>query len=493
MNSTLQTHESILKQLHDINEFRKLFPQRFSDAPAPFHREMNDLLCKNPLRVAYAAPRGFGKSTGVTLLQSLYRIAYRMEKFIVVLTNRSDLSKRFIAQIREQLEHNEDYMTLYELELIKATAEELRVKYADGTYCTIIALGGGQDPRGLLSFDGYRPTLVILDDYEGQKDRSSEIVRDTKYDNFVSGIVPGVDPKIGKIWVIGTIVHEFSLLNLLLTDDGNGYEKKIYKAIMGGKSLWEARHPLAKLIDERDKAAKRSPKDLSIWAMEFMNEPVAEGATAFKENNMQFYDPEVIKRTLNKYLVLTAVDYAQTAKRTSDYTVVTTVAVDQRTANWYVLEMNYLKRDPTTEANAVLEAFTKYRPTRLGIEEAGAGISFIDNVTKTAISRGINMYIERLHPNKMNVVNKNARIVNYLQPKFHNCQVYFPKTRPEWFHLFRREYVNFVEDKDNRDDGLDTLAYIAFMEQSFGVGGRYYEVSSDYVTNNVEIDATYIF
>ena len=224
MSSMLQSHESLLKQLYDINEFRKLFPQRFSDAPAEFHKEMNDLLCKDPKRVAYAAPRGFGKTTGVTFLQLLWRIAYRKEHFIVMLTNRSDLSKKFIAQLREQLEHNDDYVTLYELELIKATAEELRIKYADGTYCTIISLGGGQDPRGLLSFDGYRPSLVVLDDYEGQKARASELVRDTQYDNFVSGIVPGIDPKDGKIWIIGTIVHELSLLNLMLTDDDNGYD-----------------------------------------------------------------------------------------------------------------------------------------------------------------------------------------------------------------------------------------------------------------------------
>jgi len=75
-----------------------------SDAHKEIYRLLEDLTRNRPGKLAIAAPRGFGKSTLVTLAYVLYGICYAEEKFIVILSATSSQAKQFLDDVKQELE-----------------------------------------------------------------------------------------------------------------------------------------------------------------------------------------------------------------------------------------------------------------------------------------------------------------------------------------------------------------------------------------------------
>lgn len=74
-----------------ILDFAKIyFPQYVTAAPCSFHEEIcNELMeisDRRDSKVAIAAPRGYAKSTVVTLFYVAWSICYEKEKFILILS-----------------------------------------------------------------------------------------------------------------------------------------------------------------------------------------------------------------------------------------------------------------------------------------------------------------------------------------------------------------------------------------------------------------------
>jgi hypothetical protein len=119
------------------------------------------------------------------------------------------------------------------------TANNVRVK----------ARGRGQRLRG-LKHRQWRPDLVILDDLENDVNvRSPEVVKQI-LDWVQSAVYPALEAH-GTLMIIGTILRQRSALHLMLTSPEEPYchfRRRIFRALdEEGTSLWEARHPAARL------------------------------------------------------------------------------------------------------------------------------------------------------------------------------------------------------------------------------------------------------
>ena len=98
-NKEQWSKKRLIKELSDIHNFKKLFPDQFEQKSPKFHDEINEFLFKEYRQCAVGAPRGRGKTTGITFLQTLYRIAYRLENYIIVLSETTDKASKFIKNI----------------------------------------------------------------------------------------------------------------------------------------------------------------------------------------------------------------------------------------------------------------------------------------------------------------------------------------------------------------------------------------------------------
>lgn len=493
----------ILEMYHDFRNFEKLFPHIFRSGSADFHYKVHEAMDKNPRELAVAIARGFGKSTSFTFGQVMRRICYREEKFIVVLAKDQNLAEKLISSVRYEVKHNKELQKLYNISIPKGwtnTKQEIHIKTGEGNddFVVVKSLGFGQDIRG-LNVRNWRPTLIILDDYtSSEKARISALTRQRIEDAYYYAIKPAIDPEFGKIWTIGTIVHEDDLLSKLLRDKSiPNFFFPALKTINGEEvSIWEEFRPTKDILLEKERAM-RERSTYTIWLCENMLEPSASGNAPFKDIRFGLYSTKDLKedKTLKVY---TAMDYAPTVSSTSDYTVITSVAINSE-GKRYVLRIDYIKddlkkiQDGFVRENMIIETMfkhiTQYKPRKVGIETRQGANNFADKLIALRRERRVWFEVEKLTEKNMKVEAKNDRIMFYLNPPFMDGKYFFPDYQPKWYWDFlAMEIENFAPDKDNKhDDALDTLVMIEHLIDKYGKGSNF---GLQYHDNEIELDDT---
>lgn len=220
----------LLSTVHDSDKFGRLFfPNEFS---APKHlllKQITDLIDKNPndkaAKRACAAPRGVGKTT--TLLQgnAARRICFRLNRFIVYVTNTATNAELQTENLKYELQHSELIRTIFGNPDI-CTDEEVKNTFSKSAWVAynhtlILPRGAGQQIRGLL-WRGFRPDLYIFDDLEKKETVESDVQRAKLKAWFFSDAMGSVSQYLTKqgytMYYIDTLKHEDSLLNTLLND-----------------------------------------------------------------------------------------------------------------------------------------------------------------------------------------------------------------------------------------------------------------------------------
>lgn len=206
--------------------FRTYLPHYFFDPGAPFHDEMHDL-AEEPL-VAIAAPTGHAKSTHMSFAEPVRDIAYGLEKFMIIFQASADLAEDLTTAIKLEFEENARLIADFGLKVKKAGSSYDDFVIND---CRVLARGRGQKIRG-LKHKQYRPTKVVLDDVEGEEVENPEQRKKTlKW--ILSDVRSRLDPKRSKMFIIGTILHEDSVLAQLTDPRKNKkWVKRVYRAIV---------------------------------------------------------------------------------------------------------------------------------------------------------------------------------------------------------------------------------------------------------------------
>ncbi len=341
---------------------RTYLPHYFSVTPAPFHYELVRLL-EEPREVVrpivVAAPREFAKSTVCSFGYVLHQICFKKRNFIIIGSDTEDLASDLTGYLYVELLYNERLHQDFG-ELAKpnksvddfVTVNDVRVK----------ARGRGQRLRG-LKHKQYRPDLVILDDLENDVNvRNPEIVQQI-LDWVQSAVYPAIEAH-GTLLIIGTILKQKSALHVMLTSPGEPYcnfERRIYRALNeDGTSLWEARHPAARL------RLQKQIMGSTAFNREKMNEPAPEGGM-FKEEWIHYYHPGSLKdRDLT---VVGFFDPSLESGSSADYKAVVTVGYAPAEQVFYVLDAFIQK---TTLEQTLRAIFNRHREQRyqvFGVED----------------------------------------------------------------------------------------------------------------------------
>jgi predicted phage terminase large subunit-like protein len=439
-----EKRKTILQELsNDVQKFASVFLKTYlEDSSPPFHRELFEIVNRSEGKnVAIAAPRGHSKSTIMSFFYPLHSAIFGKKKFIVLISSSQDAARIHIEKIKKEIEGNTKIKAFFGNLQDPKKWNEYDIVLKNG--CRIVARGAGQNIRGIANLNS-RPDLIIMDDVEDSREVQSPTSRTNLRRWLYGDVLPAIDPKRGKIVMIGTVLHDDSLLNRILTNLDDEWITKIYKAIQDdGTSLWPERFPIEYLEKIKKKHADEGM--LSTFYMEYQNEPVSEDDCQFKREMIRYYTDDDIKDKKLSYI--TTCDLAITEKSYGDFSVIITVGWDRETGDGYVREYVRRRMPLSDSADFIIAHKLRYNPDKIGIERGTLEKALNPTLEQKRIERGVFLRLETVTAG-----NKYERIMG-LEPKFMSGKIYIKREMVELID----ELLRFPNGK--HDDLIDALAY----------------------------------
>lgn len=242
----------------DIETFASVFFGHY--ATYPFNRFHRDKFSQykfgeRGIRRVDAAPRGFAKSTTKVLIKPIHDLCYKLEKFIVIISNTENQSAQKLKDIQTELLTNNELIRIYGrfFRTRKVGATDFIAECEDHL-CRFLALGSNTEMRG-IRFGDSRPSKIILDDVEHSEEVENEQLRE-KMLNWYQDVVSKIGDEKTNIEFVGTVLHQNSLLKTLLKNPR--YEAAEYKAIISWanrRDLWDKWTAIYTNLDDPDRMA----------------------------------------------------------------------------------------------------------------------------------------------------------------------------------------------------------------------------------------------
>ena len=435
---------------------RTYLPHYFSHAPAPFHYELVRFMEERGEVVTpavVAAPREFAKSTVCSFGYVLHQICFGKRHFIIIGSDTEDLASDITGYLYMEMLYNERLQQDFG-ELVRAnkpvddftTANSIRVK----------ARGRGQRLRG-LKHRQYRPDLIILDDMENDVNvRNSEIVEQI-LDWVKSAVYPSLEAS-GTLMIIGTILLHRSALDLMLKSPEEPYcnfRRKIFRALQDdGTSLWEARHPTARLH------LQKQLMGTVAFNREKMNEPTpAKGM--FQEEWLHYYHPDSLKD--KNLLVVGFFDPSLETGGTADYKAVVTVGYSPEELVFYVMDAFIQKITLEQTLRAVYNRHREHPYHILGVEDNLFQRLLLKEFDRMGRELGVYLPIKGV----THRIAKETRVA-VLSPMFEKGRIRFIRGHSDQEKLI--EQLLYFPSRNLHDDGPDALAGAVQLAQTFSVG-----------------------
>ena len=284
-----------LKNLHDdLAVFSMvLFSHRIEEIYGipDFHKEIYKHVLENHERSIYIAPRYHSKSTILSFIYILHQVLFEEKKFIMIVSLTLPHAVDLLEAIKNELETNKLIRELFGNFVAKrswggeGTGKWTEKEIVMSNNITIRAKGAGQQIRGSLKL-GKRPDLIVCDDLEDEKNTGTPDVRSKTADWFDGTVLPSYE---GRLIIVGTILHEESLLSNLWKaatgrQVGQRYGDDLPKS--HPDMMWQGL--FYRNVDENGEG---------IWQKKFSNKRIARIKADFKfRNNLKTYYREYENR-----------------------------------------------------------------------------------------------------------------------------------------------------------------------------------------------------
>lgn len=423
-------------------------------------------------------PRGFAKTTIFDLAISIWLVCYKKSKFTLIGAKKDDDATQFVDSIKKVFNENQRIIStfgkLIDRKKFKVNANE--IEFTNGMY--IRAVGSASSVRG-ANFKGIRPTVVIADDYQDEKDILTEETREKKYNRWTKEIEQVGDKAVyrkgkkikaaTKIVSIGTVLHIDCLMSRLsrnrdyhtilkraiILEEGQTVDDifnsdlwRKCKKIYFNDSLEDSKKEAEKYYKQHEKEMKFNVlwaekwdcfKDLAIpywenrlsFMSELMNDATSIGKKWFKsiltKSKEEIEDHKFIKTML-------CVDPASTTKKKSDYTAMVVGSVATNGFK-YMRELVLNKLEFNDYCQKVIDVLIAYSDiTHIYIEKntyQGADVVKIKElISKHPILKKRTL----IFINEMQRKNKDEKISTIIDP-VNNGQVIFVDDNKEFIDL----------------------------------------------------------
>jgi phage terminase large subunit-like protein len=436
-----------------------LFPERFYRPFSTLHDKIFSILDNDDIQLALIiAPRGFGKTSSVNLAYPAKKILFQEKKFIVPISCTATQAVMQGENLKRELLQNRMISGLFGPMKSDSFSKEM---WVTSTGTAIMPRGAGQQVRGIL-FGDSRPDLIIVDDLEDAESVRSDEQRNKTKTWFFEDVMNSIDRgrKDWKIIVIGTLLHEDSLLANLMDDPG-WLHAHLSICDDNFHSNWPdfmSDEDIAKLVD-----SYRRMGLLDSFYREYMGVPIAKESARFKQEMFKYYeetDKDFIteRKALDNLVIL---DPAKTTKQQSDETAIIGVGVDIVTPKIFVRDIVKGNLHPEQQYTACFDMADRIGARTIGIEVTSLN-EFITYPLRTEMLRQKRYY---------NIVELKARAskeerIEALIPFYRLGFVYHNRAVCS---VLENQLMSFPRSK--RDDVMDALAYVVEMLE---MGERYF-------------------
>jgi len=212
--------KSLLVDCEQSTKFaaKALFPERFTRSFDPIHDEIFQLIDNSDAqRKAIAVPRGLGKTSIVNLLLPAVSILLQRKNYIVPVSLSKESAVEQTENLKAKLTSSPLIQELYgDIKGVEWSKEKW-IAQVGSKEIMVRPRGAGTQIRGLLFRDS-RPDLIVVDDLEDPDEMDSPARRKKKKSWFYADLMNSVDRGSNdwEIIVLGTVLHQDSLLNNLL-------------------------------------------------------------------------------------------------------------------------------------------------------------------------------------------------------------------------------------------------------------------------------------
>lgn len=401
-----------------------LIPAGITIEQAPwFHQELCrllDAISRGDVHhnVAWSVGRQHAKTAYLSNGFLCHEVVYRLRKYIVEVSETTDVAGDFITWTANQLKHNQKLRQDFgELLHPKKTMNEADNRYEFITYSgtKVEAKGVGTQMRG-LRHGASRPDLFLLDDLESKKNTNTPELRKQNKDWFREEMLQALSKDGGICVYMGTIVHYDSLLNYVINERKDFVSRK-FPAILSWserQDLWQiwreiyredaedsVRRADAFFEDNKEEmlrgtevlwSARWSYLDLmkvlenegtKAFNQEYMCNPVDEEAQVFKLEDMTFYRLEELPEELEYFA---GIDFAM-GKEKGDYSAIIVVGKSPNDI-FYVVDTFVERVHPDVLLEKAVEMTIKWELAGLGVEAQQAQEWFADKLQHELIKAG---------------------------------------------------------------------------------------------------------
>jgi len=438
---------------------KMLFPDRFYLPFSSLHDTIFDILDDDKIQLAViVAPRGFGKTSTVNLAFPAKKILFREKKFIVPISCTATQAVMQGENLKRELMNNRIIAGLFGPLKSDSFSKEM---WVTSSGVAVMPRGSGQQVRGILYGDS-RPDLIIVDDLEDTEAVRSDEQRAKTKAWFFEDVMNSINraKRDWKIIVIGTLLHEDSLLANLLEDKG-WHHSHLSICDDNFESNWPDfmdNEAILSLVD-----SYRRMGLLDSFYREYMGVPIAKESAKFKQEHFKQYeetDAEFIK-VRNKLENIVIFDPAKTTKLASDETAIVGIGIDVETPKIFVRDIIKGRLHPEEQYNKAFDMADRLKAKVIGVEVTSLN-EFITYPLRTEMLRQRRYYdIVELKARASKEERIEALVPFYrLGFVYHNTSCCAP---------LEAQLLSFPRSK--RDDVMDAVAYVVEMLE---LGGRYF-------------------
>lgn len=500
----------------DTNEARQL---------SNSHYEMWDILNKTFIedeidKLNIICPRGFAKTTVADLALSVWLISYEKSKFILLGAKKDDDASQFIDSIKKVFKENtkiiDEFGMLIDNRRFKVNANE--IEFTNGTY--IRAVGSSSSVRG-ANFKGIRPTTVIADDYQDEKDILTDDSREKKFNRWSKEIEKVGDTAVyrngkkvksaTKIISIGTVLHNDCLISRLARN--KDYYTVLKRAVIlendmtiddiFDSDLWLECKKL--YFNDKDINAKFTAREFYLNNIDSMKYPILweekwdffnDIAVAYWENRQAFMSEmmndassigekwfksirtqsveEIEEHNFIKTML--CIDPASTQTKRSDFTAMIVGSLADNDFK-YIRNMVLDKFSFNQYCEKVIEILKEYKEIEhVYIEKntfQGADVNKIKELIEKedSLSKRNIVFI-----NEMQRKNKDEKISTIID-NVNNGQIIFTNNNKEFTeqilefqgqrYTLHDDAIDIVAEFSNRIDKIENISKVTFLDRSY--------------------------
>ncbi len=460
--------------------FSDVYLKKNFDDPAPTptaHLEWWAYCCMMVAYVAIAAPRGHAKSTAITFTYVLASVCFRIKRHVLLISDTEGQAIMFLGNISRELRENHDLQRTFGFKrIVKDNENELIIEWLDGKQTRIAAHGSGQKIRG-TNWHGVRPDLIVCDDLENDEMVMNE-ERRLKFRNWFDNTLLPIGGKYAEIRVVGTILHEDSMLANLMPDllgdplcvneplrlrttKESAFTSVLYRAHPDFDDFSELLWP-EYWSEERLKLRRQVYLDNGHpegYAQEYLNNPMAsEGAYFDQDDLIPIELDQMVKESKHPETYFIGVDLAISEKARRAFTVFCVVGYDH-TRTLRVREIFRKRMDSLSIIETFFHLHLKYRAKSPNREEPVFLVEK-ENISK-AIGPILNKEMEErdeyIHIELMPPIRDKEMRGRSLQARVRAHRVEFDHEATWWPHLVH-EMITFP--RSTYTDQVDALAWV---------------------------------